>query len=125
MSLLAEMAKDSGRLYLMKFYFRGVDAPVFKIGVTDRENATDRFFEVVRDFYVRYRYVPECGIKRDRKCKEAYMVEATLRRYFKEFQYVPEKKHDGSTELFLVEEGRIIDVYERCVKEGVGWLKEV
>ncbi len=109
---------DEGKLYIIKTKFREEDDWVYKIGVTTKEQPIDRLLEILRSHFVINRYIPECTIKRFKTVTRVYNKETKMHRYFKEDQYIPEKKFQGSTEFFKVEEELLLQVYKDCT-EGV------
>lgn len=117
MSFFKQDRSDKGKVYIMKMKFREEEDYVYKIGVTIN-NPVDRLMTILRSYCMIYRYVPDSSVKRFKTTERIYKKEAMLHRYFKEQQYVPEKKFDGSTELFRVEEELLLQVYKDCI-EGV------
>ena len=115
-----KVVEDSkGIVYIMRFKFRHMDDYVYKIGITTRP-PIDRMLEVVRSFHnnKNNRYIPDSSLKRFRKTTEYFAKEAALHRYFKEYQYLPEHRHDGSNELFTgMSEELLLAVYADCVDD--------
>ena len=112
--LSSEYYRETGTVYVMKFNMG--EYYVYKVGITER-NVVDRFMEVVRSMFQANRVIPRCGIKRFRKVANYRKVEQELHAHFREFNYKFEKKFDGSTEFFKVDEEVLLKKYdEMCPK---------
>ena len=105
---------DKGKVYIMKIKFREEEEHVYKIGVTIN-NPVDRLMTILRSFCMTSRYVPDASVKRFKTTERIYKKEAMLHKYFKEQQYTHEKKFDGSSEFFKVEEELLLQVYQDCI----------
>lgn len=107
---------DEGKLYIIKTKFREEEDWVYKIGVTTKEQPIDRLLEILRSHFMINRYIPECTIKRFKTVTTVYSKETKMHKYFKEQQYIPEKKFQGSTEYFKVNEELLLQVYKDCIE---------
>ena len=103
------------RLYLMKFIFDDCPMPVFKIGKSSGDDSIERLQQVTRDHYMKFRYFPQSSIKRDRPAENAFELEAMLHRAFKMCKYIPMRKFDGCTEMFIVPEDVAIKTFEMAM----------
>jgi hypothetical protein len=92
---------------------------VVKVGKASGRSAKDRMLQIVGSYFDVYRVTPVVKIKRDRVVEDVFAKEAELHRYFKDKQYVPEKKFSGSTELFDVGLDVVVDKYEEVIGEKV------
>ena len=91
---------------------------IYKIGITERD-PVDRFMEVIRSYYQIYRHIPRCGIKRFRKVAKYREVEKELHSIYKDKQYQFEKKFDGSTEFFKLDEDELLERYELMCPKSI------
>jgi hypothetical protein len=86
---------------------------LYKIGVTKDKRHMDRMLEVLKGFFVKYRYIPFTSIKRFRVFPDAYEVERLLHSKYKDLQYCFDKKFCGCTEFFTInDEQELLDFYE-------------
>ncbi|MCF6331046.1 MAG: GIY-YIG nuclease family protein [Sulfurimonas sp.] len=100
------------RVYLMKFEMPDTKEIVWKVGKSSGSSSLNRFMQICRAMYIRYRVMPMAKIKRDRKSDSAYECEAKIHKLLQNHAYMPSKKFDGCTEFFKCEEEFIIDVWE-------------
>jgi len=110
------------RLYLFEIQFKsGLHA--VKFGKSSGKDSVDRMLQIQRDYFMKYRWTFLCHIKRDRVVEEdVFKYESELHEFFKDYQFVPEKPFDGSTELFLIDYDAAVDVYEYLLENGLGSL---
>ncbi len=91
--------EDYGRLYVIKLTFPD-NFIVFKVGMTNSDRSTDRMMEILRSWFVAYRFVPHTELKLDREVINPRGMEKLAHKALKDFQWTPEKKVDGGTEMF-------------------------
>ena len=108
---------EDGTLYIMRFRLRDEERTLYKIGICKgNRKPIDRMLEVLRGFWIVYEYTPDADLKRYRKVSGVFEKEAMMHRYCKKYKYVPPKKHDGSSELFIgIDEEELLSVYEDCI----------
>ena len=110
---------DKGKLYMMRFWFDGHEKPVYKIGLTVRQ-PEERLMDILISYYKVYRYCPKCDIKRFREVGKLHQKETILLASLKEYNYIPEKKFSGCTEMFAgIDEYWLLSLYERVVDNEV------
>ena len=118
--------KRDNRLYIYRMQLD--DGPlVYKVGVSCHPNMVDRLLEVLRAFYMRYRYIPMSDCLKYIKCENAYEVEAACHAKLKEFKYEFDKKFSGSTEMFVHDdEDWFVDFVQKQVYsyDAPPWLAE-
>ena len=108
--------KGDGIVYLL--YMWVDDLMVVKIGVTTRK-VEERVVEILTSYWQQYRVFPKLYPKRFKKTSEILSKEQMLHEYFRDKQYEFEKKFDGSTEYFVIDdEEELLRVYADCL-EGV------
>ena len=95
----------------MKLY-ESNDVWVYKIGKSSAKRSADRLVEVVRSFFMSYRFTPFCKLLRDRECQNGFEIEKNLHRHFKSQQYYFDKKFDGASEFFLCREDELLRIYD-------------
>ena len=106
------LEEDLGILYVV--HFRLDDKDLIKIGVTAR-TVEERVAEILVSIFKRYRCFPYAYPKRFRVTSNVYEKEAILHKYFKEYNYTPEKVFSGSTEFFDVPMDKVVTAYENLL----------
>ena len=101
-------------LYVFKFILRDGKV-IYKVGITCVQ-PIDRMLQVLRSFYMAYRYIPEATMKRFRKVDDHFEKETLLHREFKEYQCTFEKHFDGYSELFEMCEDTLLNRYDEITK---------
>ncbi len=119
------------RLYLFKFKLNTGEI-IIKIGKSSwrstkanakqKPSSLPRFLQVLASMHTNLRYCPMAKIKRDRQVDEklVFKYENILHLEMQQYKYIPEKKHDGSDELFLIPsqkvEEMLLERYEMLTK---------
>ncbi len=91
--------QDYGRLYVIKLVFPG-DTVVYKVGMTASDRSTDRMMEILRSWFVAYRFVPYTELKLDREVINPREIERLAHRILADYSWIPDMKVDGGTEMF-------------------------
>jgi len=76
---------------------------IHKVGMVNSDSmsrVTDRLMEVLRSFFMVYRYVPKSRIVKAKKFLIPYIVENHLHKLLAELKYKSDKKWDGYDEVF-------------------------
>jgi len=99
-----EVTKDNpyGRVYVFAIVLED-GTEMYKVGMVNSDSmsrVTDRLMEVLRSFFMQYRYVPKSRIVKAKKFLVPYYVETHLHKLLAELKYRSDKKFDGSNELF-------------------------
>jgi len=92
-----------GRVYVFELVLDN-GTIIHKVGMVNSDSmsrVTDRLMEVLRSFFMQYRYVPHSKIVKAKKYLVPYYVETHMHHLLEELKYVPDKKFDGSNELFV------------------------
>lgn len=101
--------EGEGRLYILRLTTKD-NVVVNKIGMTNSPRSTDRMMEILRSWFVAYRYVPLCELRLDYSTGVPLLLEQHMHDVLKEFKWVPDKKVDGGQEMFTgLEESEVID----------------
>lgn len=90
---------EYGRLYVIKLVL-SEDLTVFKVGMTKSDRATNRMMEILRSWFMSYRFVPYAELKLDREVSDPSGMEKLAHRVLEDFRWCPDKKVDGGTEMF-------------------------
>jgi hypothetical protein len=101
---------DSGILYVLELQLE--DKALVKIGVTQRDKVEERVCEILTSIWKRYRIFPQCYVKRYRTVSDVYGKEKQLHDLFEEYRYSTEYKFSGSTEIFDIELGKVVEEYD-------------
>lgn len=91
--------KDYGRLYVIKLTFPD-GLVVFKVGMTNTDRSIDRMMEILRSWFTKYRFIPHTELKLDREALNPLRLEKLAHKVLKDYQWVPDMKVDGGTEMF-------------------------
>jgi hypothetical protein len=103
--LVAESSKsicEYGRIYIFELELDSGEI-VHKVGMVNSDSmsrVTDRLMEVLRSFFMTYRYVPRSKIVKAMKFRVPYYVENHLHKLLEDIRYRFPKKFDGSMEFF-------------------------
>jgi len=92
---------------------------IHKIGMCYTPRSTDRMLEILRSWFMVYRYIPHTRLRLDYETKTPYELEKHIHDVLSDFKWVPEKKVDGGQEMFKgFDEEEVID-YIKTVKLDV------
>jgi hypothetical protein len=92
--------QDIARLYVLRIELPD-NTVVHKIGITRSDRATDRMLEILRSWFVKYRFVPYTEIRLDIQSHNAQDTETYLHRILKTQSFAPHEKVSGGTEMFI------------------------
>lgn len=100
--------KNYGRLYVIKLVLPD-DTIVHKVGMTNSDRATDRMMEILRSWFMQYRFVPYGELRLDREVTSPLALEKLAHKVLSNYRWIPDKKIDGGTEMFTgLEEIRLL-----------------
>jgi hypothetical protein len=88
-----------GRLYVIKLVLENNDV-VHKIGMTHSPRSTDRMMEILRSWFMQYRYVPLAKLRLDHATGVPLLFEQHMHKVLNDYKWVPSKKVDGGQEMF-------------------------
>lgn len=89
----------TGRIYLLRMILDDKEV-VHKIGMCYTPRSTDRMMEILRSWFMKYRYVPETRLRLDHETKTPYELEKHIHDVLSDFKWMPDKKVDGRQEMF-------------------------
>lgn len=108
--------KDLGRLYVIKIITD--NGPIYKIGMCRNSRSTDRMMEILRSWFVKFRYVPRSELKLDKETGHPRELEYHIHKILKHKKYEPEYKVEGHTEMFHdIDENKVIRFIKQCRDE--------
>lgn len=93
-----EFSRD-GRLYIIEFVTAEKET-VYKIGMTYSPRSVDRMMEILRSWFMQYRYVPEAKLRLDFATGVPLLFEQHIHEMLKDHKWIPDKKVDGGQEMF-------------------------
>lgn len=103
----------AGIVYLLYMWID--DVRVVKIGVTGRK-VEERVVEILTSYWTQYRVFPKLYPKRFKTTNGILAKEQMLHKYFADRKYVFDKRFDGCTEYFVIEDDEeLLAVYEDCL----------
>lgn len=88
-----------GRVYILEITLEDGDK-IYKIGMTHSDRSTDRMMEIMRSWFMAFRYVPHTRCKMDFETGVPLLLEKHIHELLAEWKWVPEKKVDGAQEMF-------------------------
>lgn len=92
---------------------------VHKIGMTHTDRATDRMMEILRSWFIRFRFVPYTELRLDMETNYPKELEAHIHKALAHKQFLPHMKVDGGTEMFIgIDEFRVLH-YLKTFNESV------
>lgn len=89
---------------------------VVKVGLTTRK-IEERVVQILTSHFKAYRHFPYCRPKRFRKTDNIYEKEQKILRHFEKTRYESKQKFDGCTELLDVPLDKVVEVYEKVLKD--------
>jgi len=109
----------NNRVYIIKCRLENNQGFIYKIGKSSGKNSVDRMMQLIRSFFMNYRYTPIFEIKRDRPCENAFAIETQLHQDFRSCKYYHDKKIDGANEWFYVpREDLLLQRYDELLPLG-------
>jgi hypothetical protein len=110
--------QDSGRIYVIRMKLPD-GMTVWKIGMTERESAVDRMMELLRSWFVRFRFVPYSELRLDMHTGYPKQLETHIHRILGHKRFTPHMKVEGRTEMFTdIDEFRVLH-YLRTFNDDV------
>jgi len=100
---------QTGRLYIIELTLN-TGQVIHKIGMTHTPRSVDRMMEILRSWFIKYRYVPTARLKLDFETGVPALLEKHIHKLLKEFKWVPDKKVSGRQEMFAnIDDKQVID----------------
>lgn len=91
------------------------DVIVHKIGMCNSSRSTDRMMEILRSWFVKFRFVPYTELKLDMETGRPLEIEQHIHKILEHKQFIPNEKVSGGTEMFTdIDEFRVIHYLKSC-----------
>ena len=99
---------DKERVYVIKIVLPD-NTVIHKIGMTNSPRSADRMMEILRSWFMAYRFVPYTELRLDMECRDAYKLEQYIHKILDKNRFEPDLKVDGGTEMFAdINELRVV-----------------
>lgn len=106
--------KDIGRVYVIKIVLPD-GTIVHKIGMCKSNRSTDRMMEILRSWFMKFRFVPYAELKLDMETGRPLEIEQHMHKILKHKKYAPGEKVSGGTEMFTdIDEFRVLQYLRHC-----------
>ena len=116
--------KTKGRVYVLRMTLQD-NFVVHKIGMCYTPRSADRMMEILRSWFMAYRYVPETRLRLDHETDDAHGLEQYVHGQLAEFKWVPDEKVDGREEMFTgLDEDEVISFIKSAYKKGIVWVPQ-
>ena len=107
-----------GRIYVIKMELPD-GIVVHKIGMCNSDRTIDRMLELLRAWFMRYRYVPYTEQRLDMMTNYPKELEAHIHKILAHKRFIPHMKVEGGTEMFTgIDEMRVLH-YLRTFNEDL------
>ena len=73
--------------------------------------------QIIGSYFDVYRVTPIIKVVKDKEVSNVFEKETKCHHALAEWQYTPDKAFSGSTEIFLVDKEKVLEVYNNIVKE--------
>jgi hypothetical protein len=114
--------QEIGRLYVIKMVLPD-GTIVHKIGMTHSDRSVDRMLEILRSWFMKFRFVPYSELRLDMKSQEPALLEAHIHQILEPNRFEPNHKVEGGTEMFIeLNEQRVIHYIRACENSPVAGL---
>ena len=110
--------REVGRIYVIRIVLPD-GTIVHKIGMTNSDRAVDRMMEILRSWFMVFRFVPYAELKLDMNTNYPKQLESHIHKILNHKQFIPRLKVDGGTEMFSnIDEFRVLH-YIRTFNEDL------
>ena len=103
------------RLYIMEIIIGEVT--VYKVGKASGHSSKQRMLQIIGSYFDVYRVTPVVRIIKDKEVTNVFEKETRCHHALAEWQYTPEKSFSGSTEVFLVDKEKVLEVYKNVLQD--------
>ena len=110
--------REVGRIYVIR-----MELPdgyvVHKIGMCNSDRSVDRMLEILRSWFMRFRFIPYCELRLDMQTNYPKELEAHIHKILDRHRFTPHMKVEGGTEMFIgIDEFRVLH-YLRTFNEDL------
>jgi Mlc titration factor MtfA (ptsG expression regulator) len=74
---------------------------VHKIGMCNSNRSVDRMLEILRSWFMKFRFIPYTELRLDMECPDPQKLEKHIHEILAEKQFIPNHKVEGGTEMFV------------------------
>ena len=100
--------QDIGRLYVIRMELPD-STIIHKIGMTNTPRSVDRMMEILRSWFMKFRFIPYSELRLDMECGNPRELEKHIHKILYEKQFIPNEKVEGGTEMFIdIDEFRVL-----------------
>lgn len=97
-----------GRVYVIRMVLPD-DTVVHKIGMCKSSRSVDRMMELLRSWFMSFRFIPYIEMRLDMQCQEPAKLELHIHKVLDAVRWVPDHQVEGRTEMFTdVNEVRLL-----------------
>jgi hypothetical protein len=102
------------------------DTVVYKIGMANSPRSTDRMMELLRSWFVKYRFVPYAELRLDKECSDPLALEQHIHKILAKHRFTPYEKVDGRNEMFEgINEDRVLKYLRNFDDRNLARVKEL
>ncbi|NOQ48134.1 MAG: hypothetical protein GQ576_03190 [Methanococcoides sp.] len=88
---------------------------VHKIGMCNTDRSTDRMMELLRSWFMKFRFVPYTELKLDMETGRPFEIENHIHKILEHKKFAPSEKVSGGTEMFVgINEFRVLQYLRHC-----------
>lgn len=110
--------REVGKIYVIRMQLPD-GVIVHKIGMCNSDRSVDRMMELIRSWFMKYRYAPYTELRLDMNTNYPKELERHIHKILKHKQWIPHMKVDGRTEMFHgIDEFRVLH-YLRTFNEDL------
>lgn len=110
--------REVGKIYVIRMQLPD-GVIVHKIGMCNSDRSVDRMMELIRSWFMKYRYAPYTELRLDMNTNYPKELERHIHKILKHKQFIPHMKVDGGTEMFhSIDEFRVLH-YLRTFNEDL------
>lgn len=115
--------REVGRIYVIRMKLPD-GAIIHKIGMCNSDRSVDRMMELIRSWFMKYRYAPYTELRLDMNTNYPKELERHIHKILKHKQWIPHMKVDGGTEMFHgIDEFRVLHYLRTFNEDLVPTLK--
>ena len=99
-----------GKLYVLRFELDD-GIVLHKVGMCHTDRTEDRMMEILRSFFMVYRYIPRVTLRKNLTTIVPLLVEQHMHSLLEEWSYSFDKKFDGYKEFFMGLDEQVLLTY--------------
>lgn len=115
--------REVGRIYVIRMKLPD-GVIVYKIGICNSDRSVDRMMEILRSWFMSYRFVPYAELRLDMQTNYPKELESHIHKILRHKQFTPNMKVSGGTEMFTdIDEFRVLHYLRTFNEDLVPTLK--